>query len=96
MALKSSDIDVKLGEISNILTGIRGQGASVKASTNKASSRLGQLRTDYKELIKEVKLLEGSDNIVDKLQVARLGKLIQEGTELGVKINLVKVAVDSL
>ena len=64
-------------------------------STNRASSQLSQLSTDYSELISAIGDIEQSSNPVDQLQVAKMAKLVSEAQGLATQINAVKAIIDA-
>lgn len=95
MALQSTDIDAKQEELAGVIRSIRAQAANVKTTTNRASSQLSQLTTDYAELIDAISDLGQSNNPVDQLQVAKMAKIVSEAQSLAVQINAVKTIIDA-
>lgn len=96
MALQSTDIDAKLEELAGKIRSIRASALGVVSETNRASSTLSQLSTDYSELIAAVNDLSGSSNPVDQLQMAKLAKITAEAGSLSTSIAAVKNAIDNL
>ena len=94
MTLESTEIETQLEQLSTDIKAIRTQAIEVKKTTARAASKLSQMQSDYSELFASVNKLKNSDNIVDKLHVARLEKILAEGAALKSKIDIVKAAID--
>ena len=96
MALQSTDIDAALDQMASVLRSLRSAGQEVKRTTNRAVSELSQFAQTYGEVISAVSALQASDDPVDKLQSAKLAKIVGEAQDLHAKVQAVKVGIDRL